>query len=127
MSDPTCSSRVITLTQGNIDNNHIYTIRPSDLGAFYPQDALGRARREAGLGQPLRLDVAGMSEPVRTDIPSAHGVRRARRFFRDRSWVAGFLARYDLKAGDSVLLERLGTHHYRITPVEKPPASAGSD
>lgn len=101
---------VVTLTQGNIDNKHIYLSRHQD---FFPGDAIGAPNRHDGLGTPLRLHFDGLAETVETDIPSD------KKFFRDRASVGEFFTRHSLHAGDQVAIERLAAREYRITPLQE--------
>jgi hypothetical protein len=53
-----------------------------------------------------------------TDIPMEAGTGRPRRFFRRRSWVKEFFKKQGIKQGDTIAIERLGSHHYRVAPFE---------
>lgn len=43
---------------------------------------------------------------------------KPRRFFRERAWAREFFAKHGLKPGDTVAIERIGSHHFRITPCD---------
>lgn len=101
---------VVTLTQGNIDNNHIYLSRHLD---FFPGDAIGAPNRHDGVGTPLRLHFDGLADTVETDIPSD------KKFFRDRASVGEFFTRHSLHAGDQVAIERLAAREYHIMPLQE--------
>jgi hypothetical protein len=107
-SAPECI--VVTLTQGNIDNNHIYLSGHLD---FFPGDAIGAPNRHDGLGTPLRLHFDGLADTVETDIPSD------KKFFRDRASVGEFFTRHSLHGGDQVGIERLAAREYHIMPLQE--------
>lgn len=101
---------VVTLTQGNIDNSHIYLSRHLE---FFPGDAIGAPNRHDGPGAPLRLHFDGLAGTVETDIPSD------KKFFRDRARVGEFFTRHGLHAGDQVAIERLAAREYHIMPLRE--------
>ena len=99
---------VIRLTQGNLNNNHIYLRKHLD---FFPPDAIGAANAHDGEGTLLTLNFEGLPEPVETDIAGD------KKIFRCRGEVGRFFAHYGLSEGDHVVIERLSAHEYRIRPA----------
>ena len=99
---------VIRLTQGNLNNNHIYLRKHLD---FFSPEAIGAANAHDGEGTLVTLHFEGLPEPAETDIVGD------KKIFRCRHDVGRFFARYDLSEGDHVVIERLSAHEYRISPA----------
>jgi hypothetical protein len=99
---------VIRLTQGNLNNNHIYLRKHLD---FFPAEAIGAANAHDGEGTLLTLHFEGFPEPVETDIAGD------KKIFRCRGEVRRFFAHHRLSEGDYVVVERLSAHEYRIGPA----------
>jgi hypothetical protein len=99
---------VIRLTQGNLNNNHVYLT--GHLG-FFPADAIGAANVRDGQGALLTVHFPGLPEAVETDIASGKDL------FRRRGPWRKFFAHHGLQPGDSVAIERLSTHEYRVVPA----------
>lgn len=100
---------VVTLTQGNLNNSHIYLTRHLD---FFPADAIGGANRQAGQGRLLTLRFEGLSDVAETDIASDKKIFR----LRNRLWRE-FFERHSLRAGDKVAIELRSEYEYRVVPV----------
>ena len=100
---------VIPLTQGNINNNHVYLARHLD---FFPADAIGGHNKQAGRGTPLTLHFDGFTAAESTDIDPKHKFFR----LRGRAWQ-DFFARHGLRAGDKVAIERISAYEYRVVPI----------
>ncbi len=66
----------------------------------------------------LRLDVNGLAAPVMTDIPTEAKTGKPRRFFRKRAWVREFFEKHGIKPGDTISIERITAHRFRIAPFE---------
>jgi hypothetical protein len=99
---------VIPLTQGNLNNNHVYLT--GHLG-FFPADAIGAANVRDGRGTLLTVRFAGLPEAVETDIASGKDL------FRRRGPWRKFFAHHGLQPGDSVAIERLSTYEYHVVPA----------
>lgn len=99
----------IPLTQGNINNNHVYLARYLD---FFPADAIGEPNRQAGQGTPLKLQFEGFPGAETTDITRDHKSFRV----RGKRWRE-FFERHGLRAGDKVAIERISAYEYRIAPA----------
>ncbi|MEJ7787212.1 MAG: hypothetical protein WKF96_20620 [Solirubrobacteraceae bacterium] len=99
----------IELTQGNLNNNHIYLRRHL---SFFPSDAIGQPAAKDGTGAQLTVTFAGLAERVETDIAGGNKL-----FLRSRAPVAEFFRRNKLKAGDSVRIERLAPYEFRVSAV----------
>ena len=61
-------SCVIKLTEATHKYGNL-NIRPCGKG-FFPSDVFGGSSKKAGLGTPITLSVEGLSEPIKTDIPT---------------------------------------------------------
>ena len=98
--------RVIELTQGNINNDHLYLSSVID---FFPSLAIGGSN-EHELGSLLEINY-GINQPVFTDIAGD------KKIFRKRSWVGEFFQSHALFAGSRVVIEKTGANRYHIYPV----------
>lgn len=93
------------ITQGNIDNNHIY------LRSFFenfPADAIGGSNRASAAQREITVDWGG-GTVVMTDLDGA------KRFFRKRGWIREFFERHGVRAGDLVTVEEVTPYSYRVT------------
>ncbi len=97
-------SRYLTVTQGNIDNSHLYLTELLDV---FPEDALGGSDESQAASRTAR--VRWGAEVVETDID------RTKNIFRKRGWVARFFDEGRIQAGDRVLLEQLEPYLYRVS------------
>ncbi len=111
--------RVITVTDANLRQSHLYL---NGSVGFFPKEAIGPSAKRSGVGKEVRLDVAGFSSPVYTDLPVDAKSGKPRGIFRRRSWIKEFFAIHRLKAGDSVIIERKEPFRYEVRP-SKPAAS----
>jgi len=100
---------VIPLTQGNINNNHVYLARHLD---FFPADAIGGHNKRAGQGTPLKLNLEGFPGVESSDIDPNHKFFR----LRGKAWQ-DFFKRHGLRAGDKVAIERISAYEYRVVPI----------
>lgn len=92
------------ITQGNIDNDHIY------LRAFFdkfPADAIGGSNRASAAQREIAVDWGG-GTVVMTDLDGS------KRFFRKRGWIREFFARHGARAGDMVMVEEVAPYCYRV-------------
>ena len=106
---------VVTLTQGNLNNRHIYLARHL---TFFPDDAIGTGNKQGGRGRPLIVQFDGLDSEMETDITPDH------KTFRTRDWHwQEFFRRHNLRAGDKVAIIRTAERRYRIVPV--PPRQSG--
>ncbi|WP_027854162.1 hypothetical protein [Marinobacterium litorale] len=99
----------IELTQGNINNNHLYL---SSVIEFFPKDSIGGSN-ESSLAHRLLEVHSGIASPVRTDIAGD------KKIFRRRSWVGEFFEVHGLVAGDWVVIEKTGADRYHVYPKRK--------
>lgn len=97
---------IIELTQGNLNNDHLYLTSIMEL---FPPGSVGGSSDAERASQLLEVH-AGVGEPVVTDIAGD------KKIFRKRAWVGEFFAAHQLQAGDSVIVERTGTHRYHVYP-----------
>ena len=92
------------ITQGNIDNDHIYLRTFFDK---FPADAIGGSNRASAAQREISVDWGG-GTVVMTDLDGA------KRFFRKRGWIREFFARQGAQAGDMVMVEEIGPYRYRV-------------
>lgn len=107
--------RLICVNAANLRANHFYLTGHAD---FFPTDRYGASSKSGGTGKQLRLDVLGLSAPVYTDIPTQAKSGKPRPFFRKRAWVGEFFAKHGIKLGDTIAIERLASHRFRVLPLE---------
>lgn len=99
------------ITQGNIDNNHIY------LRSFFekfPADAIGGSIRASAARREIAVDWGG-GAVVMTDLDGA------KRFFRKRSWIREFFEANGTRAGDMVTVEEVAPYSYRVAHQRRSP------
>jgi hypothetical protein len=96
---------IIRLTQGNLNNHHVYLSR--HLG-FFPEDARDGTNKAAGIGKLITLTFDGLPGTTETDIDPKHKI------FRDRGRWSQFFQHHDLRAGDRIVIEQTSPYHYRI-------------
>ena len=97
------------ITQGNIDNNHIY------LRSFFeefPADAIGGSNRASAAQREIAVDWGG-NTVVMTDLDGA------KKFFRKRGWIREFFDRHGVRAGDKVTVEEIAPYSYRVAPQRR--------
>ena len=107
--------RLITITAGNLRQNHIYLTGHYD---FFPKDSIGESKQKNGEGKPIQLTVQGLDSPVHTDIGCDPKSGKPRRFFRRRKWVKQFFEKHNIKEGDVLAIEKIGRRKFRIYPFE---------
>lgn len=94
----------VTITDGNIANNHIY------LRSFFdrfPADAVGGSNKANVARRELTINWGG-PEPVVTDLDGS------KKFFRARGWIGAFYKLNRAKAGDRVLVEQTAPYRYEV-------------
>lgn len=99
--------RYLTITQGNIDNSHIYLSEVMDM---FPDDALGGP--DESQSAPRTVRIAWGSEVVDTDVV------RDKQIFRRRGWVKQFFSANQICAGDRILLEQIDPYSYCVSRAE---------
>ncbi len=97
------ASRYLTVTQGNLDNDHLYLTEAMDL---FPPDVLG-GPDESLAARTVRVEWSDQS--VETDVV------RDKNIFRRRGWVGRFFAANRITAGDRVLLEQMEPYVFRVS------------
>jgi len=83
---------------------------------FFPLDTFGGSSKKAGIGTQITIKAEGISEPIKTDIPTDNKTGRPRWIFRERAWIRSFLSSNKLKPGDTITIIRTGKRNYQITP-----------
>lgn len=95
--------RTVTVTGGNIRNNHLYM--PLD---FFPQDAIGGSNKSELAKRMISVTfIPGTT--VESDID------RTKRILRSRGAVADFFARAGVQEGDSISIISTAPYQYEIT------------
>jgi len=97
-------SRYLTVTQGNLDNSHLYLTELLDI---FPEDVFGGSDESQAASRTVRVQWG--AEVIETDID------RTKNIFRKRGWVARFFDEGRIQAGDRVLLEQLEPYVYRVS------------
>ena len=100
------ASRLLTVTQANLDNNHLYVTEARDL---FPEDVFGGSDKTQAAPRTVRIQFG--EEVVDTDID------RTKNIFRRRGWVARFFDTNRVQPGDRVQLEQLEPYLYRVSKV----------
>jgi len=106
-------SHVIELRKEDIGNNKL-NIRICGLD-FFPKGILGGSNKSR-LGTQITLKVAGLPNPIITDIPTQKDTQTPRWFFRKRKWVESFINQHGLSAGDSIIITRIDEKTYEVAP-----------
>nr|WP_274600804.1 ASCH domain-containing protein [Ectothiorhodospira shaposhnikovii] len=99
----------VQITQGNINNNHIYLREFFDR---FPEEVIGGSNRREEAARTVTVDWGG-DALVQTDLDGS------KRLFRARSWVRNFFELNDAAAGDWVLVEEIGFYTYRVRLVKR--------
>jgi hypothetical protein len=105
-------SAVIELTKSAI-REHRLDIRACG-GRFFPSDAFGSSSKKGSQGNPIVLLAEGLSEPIKTDIPSDNRSGRRRWFFRERGHIGEFMNANGLVHGDRVVIRRVRNRTYEL-------------
>ncbi len=100
----TLVSRYLTVTQGNLDNNHLYLTEVLDI---FPEDVFGGPDVTHEASRIVRVQWG--DEVVDTDID------RTKNIFRKRGWVGEFFGANRVQAGDRILLEQVEPYLYRVS------------
>jgi hypothetical protein len=100
------TSRVLTITSRAGDNAYI---RLTDHLDLFDEACIGGSSYASRAAKLIELDWGG-SEPAITDIDGT------KQIFRSRAWVKPFFELFQLKAGDELLLEKLGPSQFRLRP-----------
>ena len=85
--DVSTKKRLISITRGNVNNDHIYISGHHD---FFPKECYGKSGKKKGIGEMLILFPEGFREPIETDISTNGKNGKPRNFFRKRTWVKHF-------------------------------------
>ncbi|HEX9960699.1 MAG TPA: hypothetical protein VGB00_07200 [Pyrinomonadaceae bacterium] len=88
--------RIITLTQGNLNNNHLYL---KDAWQLIPDDVVDGGNESESASRTLEINY-GSSKTIITDVAGD------KKIFRKRAWVREFFRMHQLKAGSRVVIEK---------------------
>ena len=78
----------ITLTKASLDHGNL-NIRPCGID-FFPKGILGGATKKYQ-GEKISIEAIGLSDIIKTDIPTDDKSKRPRWIFRERAWVKQFI------------------------------------
>jgi hypothetical protein len=99
--------RIITLTQGNLDNDHFYLTEAWDI---VPKDSVGGSNASEIATALLEIHF-GLGAPISTDVAGD------KKIFRKRAWVREFFKAHSLSAGSKVVVDRTGPYRFHIYPA----------
>jgi hypothetical protein len=105
------NTRRIQITQGNIDNNHIYL---SSIIDFFPTSSIGGRNKKLAAPELLELSFGSSSDSVRTDIAGDKKIPRVR-----GEVIKNFFESAGVRAGDFVDVTRNGPVHYSFAIVPR--------
>ena len=109
-------SRVIKLTPAAHKHGNLNL---SSCGKdFFPPDVFGGSTKSR-LGTPITIVAKGLTNPVKTDIPTDKRTGRTRWLFRERSWVKSFVRKNILIPGDNVTIRRISNRKYELIPQKR--------
>ena len=103
----------ITLTKASLDHGNL-NIRPCGID-FFPKGILGGTTKKCQ-GDQISIEAIGLSDIIKTDIPTDDKSKRPRWFFRERAWVKQFVRVHNLKPGDVVTISRIDDKRYKVIP-----------
>jgi len=116
-------SRTIQLTSAAHKYGNL-NIRPCGLD-FFPKGILGGSTK-AKLGTQITIKADGLSNPIKTDIPTDKRTGHQNWIFRKRTWVKEFVRCHNLHPGDTVTIKRIdertyevNSNNYRFPGIEK--------
>lgn len=92
------------VTQGNIDNNHIYLREFFDR---FPDDAVGGSNKAERAARDISI-VWGGGPLVVTDLDGS------KKLFRARAWTGSFFRYHAARAGDRVVVDEGAPYQYRV-------------
>ncbi|MCW7552916.1 hypothetical protein NX722_09725 [Endozoicomonas gorgoniicola] len=100
--------RSIVVTQGNINNNHLYL---RNVLPMFPSGCIGGSNRKEQASQLITLYLQG-ADTVQCDIDGK------KKIFRDRKAIRQFLGNNDIAALDEVLIRKIGLYEYQISKIQ---------
>jgi hypothetical protein len=86
---------------------------------FFPHDAIGSSSKKGTRGVDITLLAKGLSEPIKTDIPSDNRSRRQRWFFRERGHIKEFIRSHSFIPGDKVEIRQVRNRTYELIPHKR--------
>lgn len=93
----------ITVTQGNLNNNHLYL---REAWSLLPTDCIGGSNK-LSLGREVTLHLEG-GATLSTDVDGS------KKLFRCRGPIGEFFARHGVQAGDTVRLTRVSERVFHV-------------
>ncbi|UYM14897.1 ASCH domain-containing protein [Endozoicomonas euniceicola] len=98
----------VVVTQGNINNNHIYV---RNVVQLFPPECIGGANRREQASQLFTLYLDKVEEPVKSDIDGK------KKIFRERRAIGQFLKLNGVVANDKVQIKKVGQYEYQVSKV----------
>lgn len=95
------------ITQGNINNNHIYL---REFFGRFPADVIGGSNKSESAPCQIIVEWGG-PEPVVTDLDGQ------KKFFRKRGWIKEFFSQNGVVAGSIVSLDEIGHLRYCVSVI----------
>lgn len=83
------------------------------INGFLPEDAVGSTNKKNGKGRDITLELSGLNQEIKTDIPCD------KKIFRLRAPIKEFVRHHKLKRGDNVYLEKIDRRIFRLSPATK--------
>lgn len=106
-SSNTVHAERITVTQGNLNNSHLYL---RSILSYFPRSVIGGSNRQSQADSTLHVEMSDGTS-FETDIDGKKGI------FRDRANLRRYYKRIRIRAGESILIEWLSLTHVRLSPV----------
>ncbi|MBN1795427.1 MAG: hypothetical protein JW804_02025 [Sedimentisphaerales bacterium] len=107
-------SRIIEITSAAHKYGNL-NLRSCGKG-FFPADAFGASSVTKGTGKPITLQVEGLKDVIKTDIPTDNKTNKPRWIFRNRSWVKQFIEIHEIAPGQKITINRVQKRTYEIIP-----------
>lgn len=104
--------RILTVTAGNLRQNHLYISKHLD---FLPKDCIGPARRAGQVVRQIEIELDGLAKTIATDIGMDAKTGKPRRFIRDRAWIGKFFKHHKVQEGARLVLSRLTPRRFRLS------------
>jgi hypothetical protein len=82
----------------------------SSVIAWFPPAAVGGSNADEKASLQLTI-FCGLDTPILTDIAGD------KKIFRKRGWIKSFYASHQIKAGDTVCIQKIGDTKYHIYPA----------
>ncbi len=105
-------SRFAVATRAGIEHSYLSLAELVNSG-FFPADSIGARGKQERQGMLLKVWFAGVDGPVQSDIAGDDY-----KTLRARGPQRQFFEINSVRPGDQILIEKLGAHEYRFSPVQ---------